>query len=40
MASCRIEREKFYPRPGLEPGPLVSHASALTIELPRTSTGP
>ena len=22
LASCTIEREKFYPRPGLEPRPL------------------
>ena len=26
----RIEREKFYPGPGLEPGPLALRANALT----------
>ena len=26
----RIEREKFYPVPGLEPGPLAYRANALT----------
>ena len=30
MARCRTEREKFYPGPGLEPGPLALLASALT----------
>ena len=30
MASCRIERDEFYPGLGLEPGPLALHASALT----------
>ena len=30
LANCRIEREKFYPGPGLEPGPLAFRANALT----------
>ena len=30
LARYRIEREKFYPGPGLEPGPLVFRANALT----------
>ena len=30
----RIEREKFDPRPGLEPGPLASHANALPLSYP------
>ena len=29
----RIEREKFYPGLGLEPGPLALRASALSTEL-------
>ena len=40
MARPRIEREKFYPGSGLEPGPLALHASALTTKPPRTSTDP
>ena len=32
MARCKIEREKFYPGQGLEPGPLALRASALTIK--------
>ena len=40
LASCRIEREKFYPGPGLEPEPLALRASALTTKPPRTSTDP
>ena len=27
----KFEREKFYPGPGIEPGPLVSRASALPL---------
>ena len=38
MANCEIEREKFYPGPGLEPGPLALCASALP--LPWISTCP
>ena len=34
--SHRIEREKFYPEPGLEPGSLALRASALTTKLSRT----
>ena len=34
MASCRIEREKFYPGPGPEPGPLALRSSALTTRYP------
>ena len=30
LASFRTEREKFYPGSGLEPGPVVLRASALT----------
>ena len=37
LASCRIEREKFYPGPGFEPVPLALRASALTTTLSRTS---
>ena len=36
----RIEREKFYPGLGLEPGPLALHSSALTTELSRTRIDP
>ena len=36
----RIEREKFYPGLGLEPGPPALCACSLTIELSRTSTDP
>ena len=32
MASCRIEREKFYLGPGLEPRSIVICASALSTE--------
>ena len=35
----RIQRENFYPGPGLKPGPLAFHANAL-IELSRTGTWP
>ena len=34
MASCEIEREKFCPGPGIEPGPLALCASALPIRFP------
>ena len=34
MASCVIEREKFYPGPGIEPGPLALRASALPLSYP------
>ena len=34
MTRCRIEREKFYPGPGLEPGPLALRASALPLSYP------
>ena len=37
---CRIEREKFYPGPGLEPWPLALRASPLTTTLSRTSADP
>ena len=37
---CRIEREKFYPGPGLELGSQAFLVSLLTTELPRTSTNP
>ena len=40
LASRRIQREKFYPGPGLEPGPLALCASALTIELSKKCTNP
>ena len=30
LANCRTEREKFYPEPGLEPGPVAFRANALT----------
>ena len=30
----KLEREKFYPRPGIKPGPLVLHASALPLRHP------
>ena len=33
LDSCRIEREKLYPGPGLEPRSLAFRASALTTEL-------
>ena len=33
MASCRIERVKFYPGPGLEPGPQALRATALSTEV-------
>ena len=34
MASCGIEREEFYPGPGIEPGPLALRASALPPRYP------
>ena len=40
LARCKTEREKCYPGPGLEPGPLALRASAHTIKLSRTSTDP
>ena len=30
MFKVRIEREKFYPGPGIEPGPLAFRANVLT----------
>ena len=36
----KFEIEKFYPGPGLEPGPLALCASALTTMLSRTSADP
>ena len=30
----KFEREKFYPGPGIEPGPLALRASALPLILP------
>ena len=30
----KFEREKFYPGPGIEPGPLALHASALPLRHP------
>ena len=30
LARCRIKRENFYPRQGLETGPLALHANAFT----------
>ena len=36
----KFEIEKFYPGPGIEPGPLALCASALTITPSRTSTSP
>ena len=36
LASCRIERETFYPGLGLEPGPLL----AVCAKPSRTSTDP
>ena len=32
--NCRIEREKFYPGPGLEPGHLAFRANALPLSYP------
>ena len=32
LARSRIEREKFYPRPGLEPEPSAFRANGLTIQ--------
>ena len=32
--SCEIEREKLYPGPGSEPGPLALRASALPLRYP------
>ena len=40
LARCRIEREKFYHGPGLEPGPLALQASALITTLSRASADP
>ena len=34
LACCEIEREKFYPGPGIEPGPLALRASALPLCYP------
>ena len=34
MTSCGIEREKFYPGPGLQPGLLALRASALPLRYP------
>ena len=31
----KFEREKFYPGPGIEPGPLALRASALPLRHPR-----
>ena len=31
LASCEIEIEKFYPGPGIEPGPLALPTSALPV---------
>ena len=36
----RIEREKFYPGPGLEPGSLALRASTLSTNLSRASMYP
>ena len=40
LLKVEFEREKFYPGPGLEPGPLSFRASALPTEPFRTSTSP
>ena len=40
LASCRIEEEKFYPGPELEPGHLALCANLLTTKLSRTSMDP
>ena len=34
MASCEIEREKFYPGPEIEPRPLALRASAPALRYP------
>ena len=34
MASCEIEREKFYPGPGIQPGSLALRASVLQLCYP------
>ena len=34
MVKCRIRREKFYPGPGLEPGPLAFRANVLPLSYP------
>ena len=34
MARCGIEREKFYPGSGIEPGPLALRVSALPLCYP------
>ena len=40
LDSLNIEREKFYPGPGIEPGSPVLCAGTLTTELSRTNTNP
>ena len=40
MNKAELEREKFSPGPGLEPGPLAFRANALPIEPFRTCTSP
>ena len=35
-----LKQKKFYPGPGIEPGPIALHASALNTELCRTSRYP
>ena len=37
---ARIERERFYPGPGFEPGPLALFARVLITKPSRTSTEP
>ena len=34
LVTCEIERKKFYPGPGIEPGPLALRASALLLRYP------
>ena len=34
LSSLKFEREKFYPGPGIEPGPLALRASALPLRHP------
>ena len=38
--NAKFEIEKFYPGPGIEPGPLALRASALTITPSRTTADP
>ena len=38
--NMKLEIEKFYPEPGIEPGPLALRASALTITPSRTTVDP